>query len=136
MGAILRHGGRVKAGAVVNDHRLVKYRRFPCDDAHGARVIGLGAHAVADGVFHQRLQAERRQLEPGGTKVVFHLQLVAKAQLLQRQIVSGVVQLSGKRDGLFLCQRVHVAPQIFRKFVHGVFRCRRVDAAEGLNHCQ
>ena len=58
-------------------------------NGHGA-AAPLVANAVGDGVFYQRLQGQRWQQEILGFNIIYNLQLVAKAQLLQRGVVARV----------------------------------------------
>jgi hypothetical protein len=73
------------------------------------RALGAGLHAVDDGVFHQRLQDQRRQLRRAHARVQrpFHAQALAKAHLLDGQVAARQLDLLRHAGGAVLVgQRV------------------------------
>ena len=63
------------------------------------------AHAVADGVFDQRLQRQGRQGEVAVPDVVFHADRV-EAHLFDVRVDARVLQLLGEGDALRLAERI------------------------------
>ncbi|CUS08559.1 unnamed protein product [Tuber aestivum] len=99
-------------------------------DHHGAaaleggnpqlRAAGAGLHAVLDGVLHQRLQQQRRQLGLVGVGVQapLHLQALAETDLLDGQVALGQQDFLPQRDGFGRVGQ-RVAEQFAEVFQHG-----------------
>ena len=128
---------RVKARTVVRHLHdpLVLLGAGAHRDAAAVLVL---AHTVAHRVLHDRLQRQRGDAEVRHRDVILHPQHVAKAHLLQRQIVARVVQLLREGDRRRRLERVHVAAQKLRKMHDRVLGLGRVavdqlaDRAQGV----
>ena len=94
---------------------------------------------MANGVFRQGLQRERRQKERRALQIEFDLQLLPEAELLQLQIRLRMLQLCRERDRLALRERIHVVPQVAGESVDRRFRLRVIfaqvaDGAQRIEH--
>ena len=97
----------VKSHAIVRDEDVDIPLRLIGADADRAALFLLH-DAVADGVFHNRLQRQRRNPEIVLVDVVQHVQPLAEALLLQRDVIVDVLELTVERDRLFRRQSFHI----------------------------
>ena len=65
-----------------------------------------------------------------GLNIVFHLQLVLKTYLLQRQITFDVLKFLFKRNTVCGCQRFRVSPQVSGEERHRLFGLLGIDIAK------
>ena len=92
-----------------------------------------GAHAVSDGVIHQRLHRQGRQHEAVVSDVVVDVD-VGKHQHLDLGVDPDVFQLLVERNQLGLVQRVQLLPQVSAESVDGLrgrLRGTQAEAADG-----
>ena len=89
------------------------------------RAAGARLHAVLDGVFHQRLQDQRRQARSQRARIQrpLHAQALAKADLLNVQIAPRQLDFLRQRGAVALLGK-SVAEQVRQVFQHalGLFR--------------
>ncbi len=100
---------------------------FYLDGDPARRAAGLDA--VQDGVFHQRLQQQARHLNVHVVHLEHHLQLVAKAGLLDGHVVAHLLQLLLNVDQFI--PLVEVVAQVIRQIGDQLARLLGADADQG-----
>ena len=70
---------------------------------------------MLDGIFHYRLQGQRRHAKPGMRRIVFNEKAVFKLYLLNGQVGAGVLQFIRKGNGILTGNRRKVLTQVRRE---------------------
>ena len=134
--SVIQLSVRHKARTVINDMDFIILVIFQGADLHGARAFLALADTIADGILHQRLQGQGRHPEIGRPDVIFHLEGIAEAELLQGDIESDVIQLVFERDRLVDGDGIHVVAEVPGKIGDGLGGCLCIDQTDLLDHVE
>ena len=113
--------------------------RFPGTDTNTQR-SRIRVHTVLDGIFHYRLQGQRRHAKPGMRRIVFNEKAVFKLYLLNGQVGAGVLQFIRKGDGILTGNRRKVLTQVRREIqgdllgLFGILCAKVIDAHHGIEY--
>ena len=120
--------GRIKSDAVIRNDDFIGVIGLTRRNSDRAALF-LHAYTVLNGVFYDRLDAELRQNKVRCLNIIFHIQLIAEAELFDVQILLQMLKLLRKRNGLCLLQRIHIPPQVLGKCHRCLLRGLGIDTA-------
>ena len=95
-------------------------------DLHRAVAI-FPADAVLDGVLHQGLHGQGRDLEAVRADLVYQGQLVPEAYLFDITVIADMLQFLGKRDHTALTDGIDIGPEIFGEIVDQIVGTVRIQ---------
>ena len=124
--------GAIKTAAVIRNCDLTAGIRFSCPDENVKRA-GIGISAMFDSVFHNGLQRQRRDAEPGMRCVVFNEQAVLVLSLLYGKVSAYMLKLGREGNGIRACNCGEILSQIGGKIHDNLTGLLRVLPAEAIN---